>query len=150
MRIGWRSRVPGVRVGTESRRNGLRSSLRSGAVGLLVVVWLSLTLAPFASARHALDVPEVSAGSVFAFDAGTGEVILELNANERRLIGSVATIATALVVVDHLDMDEEIFIASSDMVRPGYSAMGLQPGDTLTVRQLLTGLLVASGGDAAL
>jgi len=91
----------------------------------------------------------VSAGSVFAFDPGTGEVILERNADERRLIGSVAKIATALVVVDYLDMDEEIVIASSDMVRPGYSAMGLQPGDTLTARQLLTGLLVASGGDAA-
>ncbi len=116
---------------------------------MLAIAWLSLTLAPFASAQPALDVPEVSAGSVFAFDPGTGEVILELNANERRLIGSVAKIATALVVVDHLDMDEEIVIASSDMVRPGYSAMGLQPGDTLTVRQLLTGLLVASGGDAA-
>lgn len=114
-----------------------------------MVAWLAFLAAPDAFAQGGLDVPDVTASSVFAFDPDTGEVILERNADERRLIGSVVKIATALVVVDHLEPDEEIVIASSDMVPPGFSAMGLQPGDTLTVRQLLTGLLVASGGDAA-
>lgn len=116
---------------------------------MLVAAWLLLVPVPFALAQNTLDVPDITAASVFAFDPDTGEVILERNADERRLVGSVVKIATALVAVDHLDMDEEIVIASSDMVPPGFSAMGLQPGDTLTVRQLLTGLLVASGGDAA-
>lgn len=118
-------------------------------MGLVALLALTMLLAPIATAQNALDAPDVSAGSVFAFDPATGEVILERNANERRLIGSVVKLATALVVVDHLDADQEIVIAGSDMVEPGISAMGLQPGDTLTVEQLLTGLLVASGGDAA-
>ncbi len=136
-------------MGTESTRNVLCLRLRPGAVSLIVLGWLALLLAPSVAAQNAVEVPDVSAGSVFAFDSATGEVILERNAHERRLIGSVVKIATALVVVDQLDLDTEIVIASSDMVRPSFSAMGLQPGDTLTVRQLLTGLLVASGGDSA-
>jgi D-alanyl-D-alanine carboxypeptidase len=118
-------------------------------VGSLLVACIALaSLVPVGAAK-AVPVPDVTARSVYAFDPATGEVILEHNPDERLLIGSVTKVATALVVVDHLDMSEEIVIASTDMVAPGFSAMGLQPGDTLTVEQLLTGLLVASGGDAA-
>lgn len=124
-----------------------RRRYRLGAV--LAVAWLALLLAPPAAAQGALEAPEVTASGVYAFDPATGEVILERNADERRSIGSIAKVMTALVVVDHLEFDGEVVIASSDMVAPGFSAMGLQPGDTLIVRQLLTGLLVASGGDAA-
>jgi len=110
---------------------------------------LTMILLPGVAAQGALDVPAITAASVYAFDPATGEVILERNADERRPIGSITKIATALVAVEHLGLDDEIVVASSDMVPSGFSAMGLQPGDTLTVRQLLTGLLVASGGDAA-
>jgi len=110
---------------------------------------LTMILFPGVAAQGALDVPAITAASVYAFDPATGEVILERNADERRPIGSITKIATALVAVEHLVLDDEIVVASSDMVPSGFSAMGLQPGDTLTVRQLLTGLLVASGGDAA-
>jgi D-alanyl-D-alanine carboxypeptidase (penicillin-binding protein 5/6) len=110
---------------------------------------MALLLAPGVSAQGTLDVPVLTAASVYAFDPATGEVIVEQNADERRPIGSVTKVVTALVVADHLAFDERITIAGTDMVEPGYSAMGLQPGDTLTVEQLLTGLLVVSGGDAA-
>ena len=133
--------------GAGSGRRPYRHRRLVGVV--LAIAWIALLLAPGVSAQNAVEVPDVSAGSVFAFDPATGEVILERNGHERRLIGSVVKIATALVVVDQLDLDEEIVIASADMVRPSFSAMGLQPGDTLTVRQLLTGLLVTSGGDSA-
>lgn len=116
---------------------------------MFTIACLASLAGPGVAAQNPVDVPDVSAGSVFAFDPATGEVILERNAHERRPIGSVVKIATALVVVGQLDLDAEIVIVSSDMAPPSFSAMGLQPGDTLTVRQLLTGLLVASGGDAA-
>lgn len=116
---------------------------------ILVATWLTLAFIPGAAAQGAVEVSGVTAASVFAFDPATGEVIVQRNADERRPIGSITKTATALVAIDVLDPDHEIVIESADMVPAGFSAMGLQPGDTLTVRQLLTGLLVASGGDAA-
>jgi D-alanyl-D-alanine carboxypeptidase (penicillin-binding protein 5/6) len=116
---------------------------------VLAIGWTAIALLAAGAEPASLAVPGVSAQSVYAYDPATGEVIIDQNADEPRPIGSVTKVATALVVVDHLDLDDEITIAGSDMVEPGYSAMGLQPGDTLTVEQLLTGLLVVSGGDAA-
>jgi D-alanyl-D-alanine carboxypeptidase len=107
-----------------------------------------LALAP-AWSQESIDVPRVTAQGVFAFDPATGEVILEEDADTRMPIGSITKVMTALVVMDHADLDQMVTIIEDDMVGPGYSAMVLTPGDTLTVEQLLTGLLVVSGGDAA-
>ncbi len=120
-------------------------------MGLVLAIGLLVVLLPLGgAAQETLEAPNVTATSVFAFDPDTGEVIVSENADERLPIGSVTKVATALVVVDHLDLDDEIVVASEDMLPDGFSSMGLQPGDTLTVEQLLTGLIVESGGDAAL
>lgn len=120
-------------------------------IGLVLAIGLLVALLPLeGAAQDTLEAPDVTATSVFAFDPDTGEVIIAENAEERLPVGSVTKVATALVVVDHLDLDDEIVIASEDMLPDGFSSMGLQPGDTLTVEQLLTGMIVESGGDAAL
>ena len=79
----------------------------------------------------------------------TGSVLYEKNADEKRLIASLTKIMTALVVLERTDPEETV------CVRPEWtdvegSKMGLIPGQTLTVRDLLYGLLLASGNDAAL
>jgi D-alanyl-D-alanine carboxypeptidase (penicillin-binding protein 5/6) len=118
-------------------------------IGLaLAALLVSLAMVPVA-AGEAVDVPDVTARSVYAFDPATGEVILEQDADERGPIGSVTKVMTALVVRDHAALDEEVTIVEDDLVEPGFSTMWLQPGDTLSVEQLLTGMLVVSGGDAA-
>jgi len=121
--------------------------IRATISSVLGLILLSLSFLP--AAGNTVEVPDVTARSVFAFDPDTGEVILEQDATTRAAIGSIAKVMTTLVVMDHAELDDTVTILSEDMVEPGYSAMGLQPGDTLTVEQLLTGLLVASGGDAS-
>ncbi len=79
----------------------------------------------------------------------TGSVLYEKNADERRLIASLTKIMTALVVLERTDPEEKV------CVRPEWtdvegSRMGLVLGETLTVRDLLYGLLLESGNDAAL
>ena len=123
--------------------------MRACALLLAIVVGIGSCLGAAGPVLAGIAVPDVTAASVFAFDPDSGEVILEKNADEPRQIGSVTKVVTALVVLDHLQLDDELVVASSDMVASGYSSMGLQPGDTLTTEQLLTGLLVVSGGDAA-
>lgn len=92
----------------------------------------------------------VTAQAVHAFDPATGEVLVAEAADERMPIGSIVKIATALVTLEYAGLEEEVVIDESDLVDyTVYSNMGLVPGDTLTVEQLLMGLLVPSGSDAA-
>lgn len=122
-----------------------RCTINAGVLVAIVFPWVMLP----ALALSTVDVPEVTAQSVFALDPDTGEIILEQAGETRMPIGSITKVMTALVVIEHADLDETVTITNDDLVGPGYSAMGLQPGDTLTVEQLLTGMLVVSGGDAA-
>ncbi len=93
--------------------------------------------------------PDVTATAAFVRDASAGVDLYDLNGDERLAAGSTIKIATALVVRATLDLDTEVLIVESDPVEDGYSTMELLVGDTLTVEQLLIGLLVPSGGDAA-
>jgi len=96
------------------------------------------------------DAPPVTAQSVFAFDVNSGTVLYEKDADEEREIGSTVKIVTALVVVDSVPLETEITIQEDDLVDPMvYSNMQLVAGDTLTVEQLLYGLLIPSGSDGA-
>lgn len=117
---------------------------------LVLVLSVVLAMAPATgAAAEPLDAPEVTAGSVYAYNIATGDIIYDVNADERRPVGSLAKLMTALVTLDHRAPDEEVVITEADMVPAGYSTMWLQAGDTLTVAQLLTGVLLPSGGDAA-
>lgn len=93
--------------------------------------------------------PEVTATAAFVRDVSAGIDLYDLNADERLAAGSTIKIASALVVRANVDLDVEVQIVDSDPVAEGYSTMDLLVGDTLTVEQLLIGLLVPSGGDAA-
>jgi D-alanyl-D-alanine carboxypeptidase len=96
------------------------------------------------------DAPPVTAQSVFAFDPATGKVLYAKNPDDERDIGSTVKIMTALVVTDHAGLDDEILIETDDLVdNLVYSNMQLVAGDTLTVEQLLHGLLIPSGSDGA-
>lgn len=92
----------------------------------------------------------VTAIAVHAWRPGTDELLIDRSADERMGVGSVVKIATAIVALQNADLDEEVVIDPTDLVDPAvYSNMALIAGDTLTVEQLLMGLLIPSGGDAA-
>jgi len=93
---------------------------------------------------------ELTARAAYAYDVSSKSPLYELNATKRMPIGSIVKVATALVTVEHVSLDEVVTIDASDLVDPAiYSNMGLIAGDSLTVEQLLEGLLIPSGGDAA-
>lgn len=93
----------------------------------------------------------VTARAVYAYDLNDETALYQLNQTERMPVGSIVKVATALVTMEHAGLGETVVIDESDLVDPGvYSNMGLIAGDSLTVEQLLQGLLIPSGGDAAL
>ena len=89
-----------------------------------------------------------SARSAVLIHADTGRALYEKNADERSLIASTTKIMTALVVVENCGLDEPVYIEREYTGIEG-SSMYLEPGQTRTVRDLLYGLLLASGNDAA-
>jgi len=126
----------------------------SSLVNLLVALVLALA-SLFGEPHHPPELshpaaPPVTAAALFAVDVSAGVPLYARNADVRRAPASLAKMATALVVVAHARLDTRVTIAPSDVVNPRvYSHMGLVAGDTLTVEQLLYGLLLPSGDDAA-
>ncbi|MBR1456975.1 MAG: D-alanyl-D-alanine carboxypeptidase [Oscillospiraceae bacterium] len=78
-----------------------------------------------------------------------GEVIYAKRAQERALIASTTKIMTALLAIENGGLDDEV-TARPEFCAVEGSTMYLVPGERYTVRELLQGLLLASGNDAAL
>lgn len=108
-----------------------------------------LVLCLFCPVCHALDGPQVSADSAILMDAGSGRVLYEKDVHTRRLIASTTKLMTALVAVESTpDLDTKIRVTGEYQAEG--SSMYLRVGEELTLKELLYGLLLASGNDAAL
>lgn len=96
--------------------------------------------------------PPVTAKAVYVFDSSLGVVLYELNSNEQRSPASLTKIATALLVARLApDVTQLVTIDPVDVldVSDGQSMMALLSGDVITIENLLYGLLLNSGNDAA-
>jgi D-alanyl-D-alanine carboxypeptidase (penicillin-binding protein 5/6) len=90
----------------------------------------------------------ISAMSWLIADADSGEVLAAKDPHARHRPASTLKLFTALLSVDQLPADRVVTATQTDADQDG-SRVGLGPGGHYTVRQLLTGLLLASGNDAA-
>ena len=90
----------------------------------------------------------VSASSAILVEAITGRELFAKDADAPRPMASTTKLMTALLAAETLDPDDTV-TATDEAVRVEGTAVGLRAGDTLTVRDLVTGLLLASGNDAA-
>lgn len=115
-------------------------------IAAVLATALFIALNPSAVAE---DAPEISARNAIVMSS-SGQVIYEKCADERALIASTTKLMTALVVIiENKELDEEVEI------KPDYcgvegSSMYIKSGETYTIRELLLGLLLVSGNDAAL
>ena len=92
--------------------------------------------------------PTISAGSAILLDAATGQVLLEINPDQRRPVASTQKLLTALIVAEDGDLDEVIRVAESDTwVEP--SMLYIKPGNRYPRRDFLNILLVHSMNDVA-
>ena len=95
-----------------------------------------------------LEVYAVSAEHAIVLDATTGRVLYEKRSNERSLIASTTKIMTALIVCEQCNVLDRMRIPKEAVGIEG-SSMYLQEGEVLTVQELLYGLMLQSGNDAA-
>mgnify|MGYP001072023356 CR=1 FL=1 len=92
--------------------------------------------------------PAIRAGAAILIEAETGTVLFAHNEHERRPMASTTKIMTALLALENAALHEEATV-SAQAVRVAGSDAGLRPGQRLTVLELLHGLLLPSGNDAA-
>ena len=90
----------------------------------------------------------VSAQKAILLDSQTGRVLYEKDADSRSLIASCTKIMTALVVAEQCNVLDRVKIPREAVGIEG-SSMYLKEGEVLTVQELLYGLMLHSGNDAA-
>lgn len=102
-------------------------------------------------APSAPPVPPIRARSAIVLDLDNGMTLFQLDPRGRHAPASLTKVVTALVAIDHLRLDEMVTVPASINRLPWDSTrMGLRVGERLTVRELLYGLFLNSGNDAAI
>lgn len=93
--------------------------------------------------------PEVKAKAALLVDNATGLVLYEKNAHESLPMASLTKIMTAVMILEHHQLDEVVTISSNYSDLEGVK-INVHKGEQLTVRSLLQALLLPSAGDAAM
>ena len=94
----------------------------------------------------------VKAKAAILTDAATGQLLWAKQANVERPIASITKVMTAYLVIQAGNLDRKITIPKAVLNyvwKYGATSAGLHPGEVLTADQLLYGLLLQSGADAA-
>jgi D-alanyl-D-alanine carboxypeptidase len=97
--------------------------------------------------------PSVTAASVAIVDDASGELLYGSQPHARLAPASVTKIATTIVALERGgDLDQQVLVSvsgSAMAARDGSSIMGLEPGEVVSLRTLLYGMMLPSGNDAA-
>jgi len=112
--------------------------------GVIFFVCLSLIL----SQAKAAEPPQISAKAAILLDAKTGQILYDKKGNLRCAPASTTKILTAIIALESGRLDDEVKV-SARAAGTGGSSMYLYAGQTITLRELLAGLMLRSGNDAA-
>jgi D-alanyl-D-alanine carboxypeptidase (penicillin-binding protein 5/6) len=93
--------------------------------------------------------PAIGATAAVVIDAGSGAVLWGRDEHRALQPASVTKILTALIALEHGNLDEVIPVTLEQRLLNRGTRMGLVTGDWFTLRDLLYGLMLPSGNDAA-
>lgn len=118
-----------------------RQLITSGAGALLA--------APLTSAAQEATELQINSARYIATNADTGAIFAQRGANDQVAIASLTKIFTAIEAVNKAPLDFQITTTEDDMQSAEATVMGFGPGETFTLEDLLYGMLLPSGNDAA-
>lgn len=98
---------------------------------------------------QAATAPTIAAKASVLIEANTGRVLSQQNADQAMPMASTTKIMTALVVLESANLSDMVTIGDGAYGIEG-SSIYLEKGERLSVEQLLYGLLIRSGNDAAM
>jgi D-alanyl-D-alanine carboxypeptidase (penicillin-binding protein 5/6) len=110
-------------------------------------VWAQAVPAP-ARKWQTAPAPGLSAGAAILMDWQTGEVLYTQNAHARRDPASTTKVLTAILALERANLTDQVKISRRAAYTPG-SSMYIKPGQVYSLHDLIHGLLLRSGNDAA-
>lgn len=111
----------------------------------LLVVFLMIL---WAGAVHASDPPKVTARSAVLLDQATGRILFGKNIHEQLPMASTTKIMTAILAIESGRLADTVKVSEYAAHVPG-SSIDLEPGEEKTLEELVYGLILRSGNDAA-
>lgn len=114
-------------------------------IGILILLTVLCSRIPAALSSPP---PDITARSAILIDAETGEVLYDKKSDTRLPPASTTKILTAIIAIESGRLDEQVRVSQRAAATPG-SSMHLYPGQMITLRELVTGLMLRSGNDAA-
>lgn len=100
------------------------------------------------TASNSSQIPTINSRAYVVIDRNSNTVLVGKNENQKKKMASTTKIMTALVVIENNNLSDTVEI-SKKAASTGGSRLGLKTGDKLTVSDLLYGLMLRSGNDAA-
>ncbi len=120
-----------------------------GATMVMFVLMAGVPGAALAQGSSTTRAPSMkTADAAILVEPATGDIVLGKRIDQRRAIASTTKMMTALVALDETSLDD-VLTTTNYRPSPVESQIGLRPGERMTVRDLMRGLLLASGNDAA-
>jgi len=115
-----------------------------------VLPTFSASVAPTAEFNiSASEYPQTGAQSCALIDAQSGQLLFSKNENERLPMASTTKIMTAIIAIENKSLDDDVLIPKEAQNVEG-SSIYLVAGEVLSLRELLYGLMLESGNDAAI
>ena len=100
------------------------------------------------ASSNSSEFPTINSRAYVVIDRKSNTVILGKNENQKKKMASTTKIMTCIVVIENSNLSDEVTI-SKKAAGTGGSRLGLKTGDKITVHDLLYGLMLCSGNDAA-
>lgn len=120
---------------------------------LLIIICIFSTCVCAENDNASASVPEgLRSGNILLMDQASSKVIYEKNSDERISPGGFTKLFTAAVIFDYINSVDEKVTANPKAVTTydfTHNNMGVLPGETLTVNDLLHGMLIYDAGEAA-
>ena len=95
-------------------------------------------------------VPDITASAAILIEESTGTILYEKNAEQKMYPASMTKVLTALVALDYFQPEELVTVGTEiNEVSLDSSKAGHQVGETLTMKNIIRGLIIPSGNDSA-
>ncbi|MCL1913998.1 MAG: D-alanyl-D-alanine carboxypeptidase [Eubacteriaceae bacterium] len=137
---------------SKENKQGSSFALCRLLTGLALGIILAFNFASAACGANEFDYSNYGDIGIYVIETRTGTVLVETNADKRYAPASTIKLLTALVALDHLGRLDKIVIGEDmlALVEKDSSLAGLVAGEELTIGDLLYGMMLPSGNDAAI
>lgn len=122
-----------------------KSTLKKKTVFVLIFCYLFL-LSSFAFADNK---PNIVGESAILIDKNSGQILFEKNSNKIMYPASTTKIMTGILTLDLSNLDDKVVVDEKTPYEISGSHIALEPGEILTIRELLYATMIESANDAA-